>query len=139
MLRVVSKVDKGHLSQGAIKAIRAALGVFEGRAVVVTVEKEKKLRSLSQNAFFHGVVLPMVWELFIENGNICSTEDVKTHLKTKVGQLYKTIIEPNGEVSTILKSTRELDTIEWENWLTQIRAWAAEYQLIIPMPNELTK
>lgn len=139
MLSVVSIVDKGHLSKGARTAISAALGLLEGKRVSVVVEEAKRRRSLPQNAFLHGVVLPAVWsELFVKNGAVCSIEDVKVYLKSEVGQLYKSIIDPDGEVKKVLRSTTELSTTEWEDWLTQIRAWAAGYQLTIPLPNELT-
>jgi hypothetical protein len=74
--------------------------------------------------------------LFIENGHVCCLEDVKTYLKGEVGQLYCHISTPGGEVKQILRSTTELTTKEWETWIEQIRAWAADYHLILPIPNE---
>ena len=43
-----------------------------------------------------------------------------------------------GEKIPITKSTTELSTVEFEDYVAKIRMWAASFlSLIIPLPNEI--
>jgi len=49
-------------------------------------------------------------------------------------------VSPDGEVMKSLGSTTKLSTQEFEVYMENVRAWAAEYGCEIPLPNEdLTK
>jgi hypothetical protein len=43
---------------------------------------------------------------------------------------------PNGNLIEILKSTAKYTTTEFEHSMERARAWAAEYGVQLPFPNE---
>ncbi len=104
--------------------------------VTVEIKEAKRIRSLSQNSYYWGIVISSVTGMFNEHGTQASPEDVHNYLRENVGKLFKRINLPDGEIKTIGRSTTELTTSEFELYLEQIRAWAANYGLIIPLPNE---
>ncbi len=132
----VSHITKGHLDSGCRHSIQRLLKAHEGKKVRVTIEEYKKKRSSDQNAFYWGVVIPLVIEMFLDNGQPMSIEDTHTFLKEQVGKLYKQVNEPSGSISTITRSSTDLNTKEWEDYITCIRVWAAQWGKIIPLPNE---
>lgn len=107
-----------------------------GKRVTIKLMKYQKKRSLSQNAFYHGAIVPAVTQMFRDAGNYVDEDDTHTYLKLRVGKLSRVIVTPDGEVVKTLGSTAKLSTMEFENYLAMIRAWAAEYGCVLPMPNE---
>jgi hypothetical protein len=61
---------------------------------------------------------------------------VHEFLKLRVGKLAQNVVDPNGEVHKTLGSTTKLSTMEFEAYMTKIKAWAAEFGLQIPEPGE---
>ena len=99
---------------------------LEGKDVDVIVKKHKKTRSLPQNAYYFGVVVKLVSE---ETG---FTSD-EAHVALKMLFLQ----DRTREIPT-LRSTTSLSTTDFENYLEQIRVWAAqELNCVIPLPNEV--
>lgn len=136
-IQLFSKIEGGHISDGCRKAITNALKSLEGRFAMITIEERKRNRSLSQNAYMWGVVIPPIVTAFNEYGNNVDSEQVHEFLKDEVGKLTKMVVLPDGEVKRISGSTAELKTMEFEDYLERVRAWAAEVLGIqIPMPNE---
>lgn len=95
---------------------------------ILEINKSKSIRSLNQNRFYWGVVLPILSDFFgysnEEMHQICAT----TYLR----------YEKDGKEFT--KSTTKLDTKEFENYLEKIRQWASsEHGIHIPLPNEVTE
>ncbi len=109
----------------------------EGKRVLVTIETEKKNRSNEQNRFYYGVILPLIVSMFRDAGNTVSKDDVHEFLKLHVGKLVKDIHDPDGESLPISRSSADLTTKEWEDWLTNIRVWAAHFGVQVPLPNEI--
>ncbi len=118
-------------------AIRDVIRRFEGKRIKVTLAKYKRQRSRRQNAYYWGVIIVHIFDMFVEYGNDVSKDDVHQFLKSEVGKLYKEIEGPGGEVHTIIRSSTELSTSEWEDFTEKCRAWAASMGRIIPMPNEM--
>lgn len=110
--------------QTAFAQVRAAL---RGQDVQVLIEKKQKRRSLRENAYYWGVVLPVLcdWSGY-------SPEEMHDALKEKFlgkcderTKLWK------------MKSTAELTTVEFEDYVSEIRKWASEeHGLFIALPNE---
>ena len=135
-LSVQSSVYNGKLSDQARQMIMQALRSMEGKQIEIVVKEKKKKRSLSQNAFYWGCVIPAITNMFRDYGNNVDNEQVHEFLKSEVGKMNQTIMLPDGEVKEICGSSAALKTMEFENYLTKVRAWAAEWGVIIPMPNE---
>lgn len=103
--------------------------------VRITVEQAKRLRSVNQNAYYWGVVIPHIIHMFQDAGQPASPDDVHQYLKERVGKLCKMIETPDG-LSFITGTTTNLSTAQFENYLEAVRAWAASYGCLIPLPNE---
>jgi len=108
--------------------------MFLGKEITITVEKKRRTRSLSQNSYYHAVVVKMVREGLIDVGYKVSIE--QTHDLLKKTYLQKDIVnEKSGEILSSTKSTTELSTSEFMDFIAEIQQWATEYLSIeIPDP-----
>lgn len=126
-------VTNGRLPRHVEGAIDAATRLCEGKWLVVTLQVKKKRRSLSQNRFYFGVVVPLVSELFREAGDPMDEEGAHDFLMREVGKFtYRSKL--TGQV--MRRSSRDLNTEQWEAYMEAIRAWAAQMGLSVPLPGE---
>lgn len=94
-----------------------------------------KPRSSPENRYYWAVVIEMVWGMFTEFGNDLSKEEVNNYLKVHVGKLFKDVHDKNGEVKKTLRSSSDLTTVEFEDYMSKIRSWASTMGCFIPEPN----
>lgn len=98
--------------------------------------KKKNNRSLNQNAFYHGCIIPEFKRGFYEIGYDLTSSDVHEFLKDRF--LKKEI--PNKETGEFLEvpvSTATLTTIEFNEFISKCQQLAAEYlNIVIPDPNQ---
>lgn len=130
------KIIGGLPEASAWRPMLALLRQLEGQWVTITVRARKKRRSLKQNAYYFGVIVPLCGEFMRGYGNRMDDDEVHEWLKEHVGKLTKYVTSPSGVRTKIVRSSRELDTGEWEDYMQDIRAWAADFDLHIPLPNE---
>lgn len=86
------------------------------------------------------MVIPIIQQgLFDVQGEWLSVDDVHAFLKQNFN--YKELVNKRtGEVVAVAKTTADLATIEFEEYLDRCRAFADEFlNIIIPMPNEQVK
>jgi hypothetical protein len=110
--------------------------IADGR-YYVKIEKKNK-RSLPQNSYYFGVVVPMVKEGLYEIGydNITHKEQAHKFLSEKFLQ-QESVNKKTGEVIYITRSTTDLNTIEFNEYLEKCQKFGAEYlNIYIPSPNE---
>lgn len=98
--------------------------------------RDAKIRSTPENRYYWGIVIELVSE---ELGH---TKD-ETHelLKSMFLKEMHHLKLPNEKIKeiTIIKSTAELTTVEFEEYMSSCRTWASlELELWIPEPNEVT-
>ena len=96
-----------------------------------------KIRSIPENNYYWGVVIPLISETSGYSKN--ETHDL---LKSLFLKDVRHIKLPNGTVKEVtkIKSTAELKTTEFEEFLTECRTWASlELECFIPLPNEEIK
>lgn len=135
-ITIRSNVNGGNLKRNRnliIDAIRS----FEGKDVLITFEKPKKKRSNPQNAFYYGVIIPIVQNCLRDAGYIMTNE--ATHDLIKLKFLKEVILtnEDTGEVVERVKSTTELSTSQFMDFVAEISIFTNEYfGVIIPSPNE---
>jgi hypothetical protein len=118
------------------KYIADVIKTFEGQNIIISIEKRRKKRSNNQNAFYW-LVIDMMRDGFNNTlGENVGVQEVHEFLKNRF--LFKEIVNENiGEVVKMPKSTTELSTIEFEEYLENIRAFGLEFLgITIPMPNE---
>ena len=123
-----------------VAPVEAAIKQFVSRfncPVKIEVSEVKRIRSLSQNSYYWAVVVTMVHEYLVNLGNDVNLEETHLYLKYHVGNLSKIILDKEGNAREVPESTAGLNTLEFENYMESIRAWAASQGLIIPLPNEI--
>ena len=131
---VTCKYEDGKLQNrnGLLKVFKE----FEGKPVLVTVEPKRRKRSLSQNAYLWGCVYPIIKNALKDQGVVWSIEDVHDYLK---GEFLREecFSKESGLVLNRIKSTSEVGTIEFMEYVQSIQSWAIEYLgTNIPDPNE---
>lgn len=134
--KVIAKILGGKLSLQARKLITDYLAGQEGKTVIIEMKRYHKKRSISQNAFYWAVIVPFVQEIFAESGETLDAEEVHSFLKEHVGKLVRVIIQPDGARVRVVKSSKDLTTAEWEQYISLIAAWCGSIGFILPSPNE---
>lgn len=116
----------GRLVMDEPGAFARALAKFRGREVQVLVEPKKKRRSDRQNAYYWGVIIET-----LSDHTGYAADEMHEALKNKFLGFYdkKTGLR-------VVSSSAEQNTVEFENYMSQIRAWASENGIFIPLPNE---
>jgi hypothetical protein len=135
-IEIESKVVKHKLEKNR-ELLSDVIKSFEGKDIIITIEKKKRKRSNPQNSYYFGVVIPMMKQGFYNSlGEHVGTDEIHTFLKNRF--LFKDIVnENNAEIIKMPQSTTELSTIEWEEYMDSIRAFATEFLSIqIPLPND---
>jgi hypothetical protein len=135
-ITIKTNVDGGILKRNR-NLIIDAINSFEGKDVLITLEKPKKKRSNPQNAFYYGVVIPIVQNALRDAGYVMTNE--ATHDLIKLKFLKEVILtnEETGEVVERVKSTTELSTSQFMDFVAEIRQFTNEYFGVdIPEPNE---
>jgi hypothetical protein len=135
-LKYYSRVVNGKIAEGVALSIRDTIVKAEGKNLVITIKEQGKWRSDKQNAYYWGVVIPAIKDLFEVVGTSLTPEDVHCFLKEHVAGMMKVILLPDGGRRVIVESSAKLTTVEWENYMEKVRAWAAQWDLVIPEPNE---
>jgi len=115
-------VDTGKV--GIDRAFKQYIETLKDGQYIISVKKQNKERSTNQNAYYFGVVVAMI-----------AKEIGYTPSETHEALKHKFLIY-EGDLLKI-KSTTELSTIEFEEFLTKVRVFSAEYlNIYIPLPHE---
>ena len=101
--------------------------------------KDARKRSIPQNRYYRGVVVPIVRAGLYEAGydEVKTNEDAHEVLK---GLFHKKDIvnKQTGDVITTVLSTTEFSIPEFDNYIERICKWAAEFLgVVIPAPNQV--
>lgn len=119
---------KCQFTPAQLDTIRVHLERYNGKAVVVSFAKPKSTRSLKQNAYLWGVVYQ-----FIAAHTGMSTEDVHDWCKDEF--LPRRFVTLAGKEKEIRKTTTELTTGEFNEFVERVTAWAAqELGVSVPEP-----
>lgn len=129
-------VMNGKLSPAISQSIAGLMRRMEGRKVSIAIKEARKRRSNKQNAYYFGVVVPAITQMFLGAGNDMDKEQVHEFLKLHVGGLKAVATQPNGVKLTVAQSSSKLTTVQWEDYCEKIRAWAAQFGVQVPLPNE---
>lgn len=129
-----------HIKDGQITNPRVVRRYFDelvDGSYKCKIDKGRK-RSLMQNAYYHGVVVPLVREGLVNNGfrEVKTNEDAHEVMKALFLK-RKIKNEESGDIIEINGSTQKLTTVEFMTYLEEIAQWAASYLgITIPQPNE---
>ncbi|MEN6423332.1 MAG: hypothetical protein ABFD76_15440 [Smithella sp.] len=113
------------LKLATYKRLGDYLKTLHGKNIELTIRERKSQRSLNQNRYYFGVVLDI-----LSNHTGYESDEMHEILKFKFLKTVKADME-------YIKSTTKLNTVEFEEYLTKIKQWAAvELNCYIPDPNE---
>jgi len=129
-------IKGGSIEDGLLAEIKALALKATCKFLSIEIKEHKNQRSRNQNAYYWSVVVPAVRAFFSEHGTQADAEEIHDFLKRKAGGLAKIIELPDGSYQAVSGSTAKLKVDEFEKYLEQCRAWAAEWGVIIPLPNE---
>jgi len=116
-------VTKGRFHPNNRTALNLEFSKREGKRVNVTVSTYKKHRSNPQNKYYFKVVVGLIAE---EIGDTVEN----THEALKAKFLY----DMSGELPKV-RSTTDLSTVEFDEYMEAVKRWASEYlNIYIPDP-----
>jgi hypothetical protein len=123
--------DDGKFKPEGANLVRAKLLRWNGKRVYVTVDREKKPRSLNANAYLWSAVYGAISEW-------SGYEPDELHeLFKRMFLPAKDLAMPTGEILSIPGSTAALDTGAFAVYVSKVKRWAAEQGLYIPEPGEV--
>lgn len=130
-----------HIRNGAITnpaAIRKAFNELKDGKYTVDITRLSK-RSLPQNNFYWGVVIPLMKKSFLDLGHELTAEEVHDFLKSKFN-VKEIVNDGTGEVNQIPLSTTRLTKSEFSGYINRIQIFASQFlNVYIPDPNEQIK
>jgi hypothetical protein len=133
---IISEVKNGTLTRNT-NLIKDAIATFDGKKIVIKIEKAKKKRSTQQNRFYYGVIIPIVQNCLKEVGHIMTNESTHDLIKLKFLKEALFVNEETGEVIERIKSTTELSTSQFMDLLAEINNFTFEYfGVSLPSPND---
>lgn len=114
-----------------------AINHYEGKEIVLTIDRAKKKRSNPQNAYYWGLLIPITMAAIKDEWGEVWTKEV-THDFYKMKFLFtERVNEDTGEVLRIPKSTTENTTTAQEDYHAEIRIFLKEwFNVDCPLPNE---
>jgi hypothetical protein len=120
------KIENGRFQPLDPRGFRLAFAKYkQGTEIEVLVRKPKRTRSGEQNAYYWGVVIDLI---SADTG--FSPDEAHDSLRVKF------LTDMTGDMPKV-KSTTELSTSEFMDYVAQIQRFAAEFlDLYIPDPNE---
>ncbi|NAW50390.1 hypothetical protein GNY06_02945 [Elizabethkingia argentiflava] len=116
-----------------------AIDSFEGKNITITLEREKSKRSLQQNKYYWGVVIPLLKKGLLDaTGEIYNSEEIHYQLLLpKFGRSTEIVNKNTGEVTLINIGSSEMSKTEFADYINEIQRFGAEFlQIDIPSPGE---
>lgn len=138
-IEITTSIVNGKIKRNA-KTVINAFKAFEGKNLTLILMPLKKQRSISQNAYYWGVVIP-IWQniLKTEWGEFYSKEETHEFLKYNCNFVEK-VNTDTGEIIRLSKSTTQNSTTDQEEFHLKCRQLAEEmFNVMIPLPNEQIK
>ena len=137
-MRIVrfGKVTDGKLKISNRYDFEQELAAFEGKEIMVTVERKTRKRTISQNDYLHAMLRIFTGELN-NLGNTFTMEQVKDMMKYKFLTVDVVNTETGEAIGQRVKDTSELTTIELSEFIEEVIRYAAEFfHIVLPYPNE---
>jgi len=134
-MKIYTRITNGKMEPASVQLLVAELARHESKDICITVERKRKKRSLSQNAYYWGIVIPACKAILEEYGNDVDDEETHSFLKEHVGKLTGSVVDGKGR-RAITKSSASLSTAEFEQYILRVTVWAATEGVVIQSPNE---
>lgn len=137
-------ISSGRVLYPEPEKFREAIRALPDGVYTNKIEKLYSKRTNRQNAWYWGIVLPMVRDGLKDVGYDCDTveeahEICKEQFIIIEGRKRKRLInKQTGEIKylKVFPSTRKLTTVQFKEYTERIVRWAAEYlNIVIPDPD----
>ena len=131
---LISRTDRGLTNQDQLIAVFNSLKIGHYRVIV----KDARTRSLPQNAYYWGVIIPLVRQGLLDAGYDEVRTSIDAHEVLKHLHLRKRFVsKQTGDVIDIAGSSSKLTIHEFNNYIENICRWSAEFLgVVIPSPNQ---
>jgi hypothetical protein len=123
------RVKDGQMFIVKRKDFDEAIKRFEGKEVEIIVQKKRFVRSVAQNR---------LWWLYMDilhKDLGYSKEEMHDICKFRFLKREK-VIEHTGEIVEYLESTTRLSRTQFAETIDKLIQWAAEMNIVLPLPNE---
>lgn len=135
-VQIQTSVNSGRFKRNR-NIVLEAINSFEGKDLLITFEKVSKKRSNLQNNFYWAVCIVIIKQALRDTGNILNENEIHDLLRLKFLKHTILIKEETGEYVERMKSTTELTTTEFMEYILLIQQFASEYfDVIIPDPEQ---
>jgi hypothetical protein len=117
------------------KTFEEGLSLLPDGNYTVIVERRKKKRSNDQNSYYW-LLIDMMVQGFRELGNRASKESVHNLMREEF--CYEEAVNPKtGEIKRLVKSTTDLSTTEFMDYIEHMKQFSAEWLgVILPDPED---
>jgi hypothetical protein len=104
----------------------------------VTLKPRKRTRTLDQNSYYWvAICAPLGHWLTEQSGEPFTKDDAHEYLKSRFTPVREPVIKSTGEVMEIRRSTSDLDTLEFSDYVERCIDWMAEFCEINVLPSNL--
>lgn len=134
-------IYNGKIIDGALKIfnlgkLKKEVKMWDDKNVYIAIYLRRKTRSLMQNAYYWGVVVPIVKDALVDQGWKVTNKEAHDHLKSEFGK-GELINETTGVILETRMSTAKMSTVRFMEYIADIQQWSAEYlNTVIPDPNQ---
>lgn len=99
---------------------------------VITIKKNRPIRSLSQNKYY--------WALISLAASHSGHTNREIEFMFKMDRCFESVTYPNGKVKEVPKDTGDMDSDDFARVCNELRQWITEIfpELIIPRKEDLT-
>jgi hypothetical protein len=139
-ISITTSVVNGNLKRNS-PLIIDALKSFEGKTIILTIEKATKKRSNQQNNFYWGIVIPILQKgLHDATGEVRDINSIHYQIVLPLLAPKREIVNTKtGEIITEHLTSSQMTTSEFMDFILNIQKWSSEFlQVEIPNPNEQT-
>lgn len=125
-------LENGRLPEGIKESLKWIFPSFAGKKIRLSIEESKEKRSLDQNSYYRGVVLPHVRKVRFEVGDPVNIDAVHEDL---IKSFAPVINAKNmyGKAYTRPMRTHEMSVNEMAQFITAISAVMAQFGSPVPM------
>jgi len=116
-----------------------AIKSFEGKEVVISLEKPKKKRSNNQNRFYWGCVIPLIQNGIKEaTGEFRSADNIHYNILLPLFAPLRELVNINtGEITNERLTSSDMTTTQFCEFIMELQKWSKEFlDIDIPNPNE---
>lgn len=129
-------LDNGRLPEGIRETLARIFPSFAGKKMRLVIEEAKDKRSLGQNSYYRGFILPHVRQVRFKNGDPVSLDNAHEDLLEEFAPRV-TGVTLLGKKYGRAKRTHEMNVTEMAEFITAITARMAQFNDPVPMQEEL--